>query len=155
MLLARPAALRAAQRLPLLLAGRPTGRPASRALSLFGAAKEPPTTIRIRLQKPSRPRRRLLTALAIFVPIWIFSNVVQAEVEVEDDEAVVKQQRVMKDDQHGGEDNDEYSGFFLPIWWPYPGDREPYARDSPELVEYRKFRSDPERMAQVIGSCDP
>jgi hypothetical protein len=152
MLPARPFALHAAQRLPLL-AARPAGR---RTFFPFRRRPDPASSVRIRLQRPSRARSRLATAACILLPAFFFQLFVKVDVaRVEDEEALMKQKRVVKDDLAGGEDEEEDSGVFVPIWWPYEADPVYYKGTDPEWLEFIKFAKDKDRKSEVYSECLP
>jgi hypothetical protein len=151
MLPARPFALRAAQRLPLLAA-----RPSGRTFFPFRRGPDPASTVRIRLQRPSRARSRLVTAACILLPTLFFQLFVKVDVaRAEDDEALMKQKRVVKDDLAGGEDEEEDSGVFVPIWWPYEAEPVYYKGSDPEWLEFVKFAKDKDRMSKVYSESLP
>jgi hypothetical protein len=159
MLPARPFPLRAARRLPFLLT-KPAAR---RTLSFFGMRRWPlawapdkPGALRIRFQKPPRARSRAKFVALALLPLLVMQMFARVEVvNAEDDEALMKQKRVVKDDLAGGEDEEEDSGLFVPIWWPYPAEQEYYKGTDPEWLAFTKFSRDKEKKSEVFSECAP
>jgi hypothetical protein len=101
--------------------------------------------------------RRVLQASTFFAIAYYLSPFESVKiVRVEgDDEAYMTEDGLVRDDENVDDtdnpDEEEGSGFFLPIMWPVEEERTFYKGSDPEWQEFVKFANNQSRRKEVIG----